>query len=131
MRGHSIALVLTIVMGSVGLGILLGHLLDLSPVASCLILLNLMTFVVYGIDKKQAQRGGSRVSELALLTLALFMASPGALLAMQCFRHKTQKGSFLFKVSCLMLLQLIIIGALSSAELGVMINLDPPAQNPR
>ena len=55
---------------------------------------NLFVFVIYGADKLFASNGSRRISEKILLGLALLMGSPGALLGMYVFRHKTKKLSF-------------------------------------
>jgi uncharacterized membrane protein YsdA (DUF1294 family) len=55
---------------------------------------NLITVATYGLDKWIAQRGGWRVPEATLFLLAFLGGSPGALLAMRVFRHKTVKGTF-------------------------------------
>jgi len=56
--------------------------------------LSLVTALVFGLDKLLARRRGARVSERALLGLSLLGGSPGALVAMPLFRHKTVKGTF-------------------------------------
>ncbi|MFT7671147.1 MAG: uncharacterized membrane protein YsdA (DUF1294 family) [Planctomycetota bacterium] len=55
---------------------------------------SLITFIVYGFDKRRARTGGSRVPEASLHTLELFFGWPGAFAAQQVFRHKTKKVSF-------------------------------------
>ncbi|MGB5591417.1 MAG: DUF1294 domain-containing protein [Gammaproteobacteria bacterium] len=52
------------------------------------------TFVAYVADKSAAQKGGQRISEDKLHLLALSGGWPGALIAQQTERHKTQKTSF-------------------------------------
>ena len=56
--------------------------------------LSLVTFAVYGWDKRQAQRHGWRTPEKTLHLLSLLGGWPGAIFAQQIFRHKTQKLSF-------------------------------------
>lgn len=51
-------------------------------------------FVVYYIDKTQAQRGGERVPENMLHLFAVLGGWPGALVARHLFRHKTRKQPF-------------------------------------
>jgi uncharacterized membrane protein YsdA (DUF1294 family) len=58
--------------------------------------LSFFTFLLYGIDKRNAIKGLWRISENTLQTLSLLGGWPGALLAQQVFRHKTQKRSFIF-----------------------------------
>jgi uncharacterized membrane protein YsdA (DUF1294 family) len=62
--------------------------------ASVVILLSLITFTAYGVDKHRAQSGGRRISEATLHWLALLGGWPGAWAGQRVFRHKTQKLSF-------------------------------------
>jgi uncharacterized membrane protein YsdA (DUF1294 family) len=57
-------------------------------------LMSFGAFVAYGIDKRRAQMGSRRVPENRLHVLALAGGWPGALVARQVFRHKTQKLGF-------------------------------------
>ena len=61
-----------------------------------LLLLNLFTFLLYGADKRRAQRGAWRVPEKALLGCSLFGGAVGGIAAMRCFRHKTKHWYFYF-----------------------------------
>ena len=54
-----------------------------------LIVINIVTFLVYGIDKWKAKQGSWRISEATLLILAVIGGSIGALLGMKVWRHKT------------------------------------------
>ena len=54
-----------------------------------LICINVVTFLVYGIDKWKAKQGSWRISEASLLLLAVIGGSIGALLGMQVWHHKT------------------------------------------
>lgn len=71
-----------------------------------ILLLNLVTFVVYGIDKYKSKKGKWRISELTLLTLALLGGSIGAWLAMKTFRHKTMHKKFYIGVPMIITLQI-------------------------
>ena len=53
-----------------------------------------LTYVVYGFDKRAAQKGQSRISEKTLHLLSLFCGWPGALIAQHRLRHKTVKQPF-------------------------------------
>ena len=59
-----------------------------------LLAFNAVTVLVYGYDKAIAGGKRRRVPERILLGLALCGGTPGALLAMWLFRHKTAKRSF-------------------------------------
>ncbi|GAB6070763.1 cold shock and DUF1294 domain-containing protein [Thiomicrorhabdus hydrogeniphila] len=55
---------------------------------------SLLTFIVYWADKSAAQNGRWRTSENTLHILSLIGGWPGALMAQQKLRHKTQKQPF-------------------------------------
>ena len=69
---------------------------------------NLLTFVIYGIDKHKARHNRWRIPEATLLLLAALGGSIGALLAMRAFRHKTQHKKFRYGVPAILLVQLAI-----------------------
>ena len=60
-----------------------------------LIVINVITFLVYGIDKWKAKQGSWRISEATLLLLAVIGGSIGALLGMQIWHHKTMHLKFI------------------------------------
>jgi uncharacterized membrane protein YsdA (DUF1294 family) len=55
-----------------------------------------ITFLVYAADKTAARKGRWRIPEATLHILALIGGWPGALIAQQLLRHKTQKQPFRF-----------------------------------
>ena len=57
-------------------------------------LASMISFVQYWHDKSSAQAGRWRTPENVLHGVALLGGWPGALVAQQCFRHKTRKASF-------------------------------------
>lgn len=59
-----------------------------------LLCVNVLTFSVYGADKRKARRGAWRTPERTLLALALAGGGLGALAAMRMFRHKTRHRQF-------------------------------------
>ena len=67
---------------------------------------NLLTFVVYGIDKWKSKHKSWRIPEASLLLLAALGGSIGALLAMHLFHHKTLHKKFRYGVPLILLLQL-------------------------
>ena len=70
-----------------------------------LIAINLVTFAVYGADKRRARRGAWRVPEKTLFLLPLLGGSVGALLGMRVFRHKTKHWYFVWGVPAILLAQ--------------------------
>jgi len=57
-------------------------------------LASLLTFSLFALDKRQAERGRRRIPESRLHTLEFLGGWPGALLAMQVLRHKRRKPSY-------------------------------------
>ena len=84
----------------------------LSPVGLLvlyLLAMNVVTFLVYGADKRKARRGrGRRVPEKTLFLLAILGGSVGALAGMYVFRHKTQHWYFRFGIPAILLLQIVL-----------------------
>lgn len=58
------------------------------------LVMSVVGFAAYGVDKSAAKAGRRRVSEQTLLTVGVLGGWPGALIAQQLFRHKTRKRSF-------------------------------------
>lgn len=84
---------------------------DLNWISIVLIYLaaiNLVTFLVYGIDKWKAQRSKWRIEESTLLWLAVVGGSVGALLGMHVWHHKTQHRKFTWGVPAILLAHIAI-----------------------
>ncbi len=58
------------------------------------LIINLIAFILYGIDKAKAKFDRWRIPEKTLLSLAIVGGFIGAIAGMQIWRHKTQKISF-------------------------------------
>jgi uncharacterized membrane protein YsdA (DUF1294 family) len=58
------------------------------------VVLSVVTFVAYGLDKSAAEKGRWRTPERTLHLLSLAGGWPGALAAQGVFRHKTRKQPF-------------------------------------
>ena len=58
-----------------------------------IIILNLINFILYGIDKYKARHNRWRISEKTLLTLSV-LAGLGGFLGMEIFHHKTREKKF-------------------------------------
>ena len=70
-----------------------------------LIVINIVTFLVYGIDKWKAKQGSWRISEATLLILAVIGGCIGVLLGMKVWRHKTQHKKFKYGLPLILLAQ--------------------------
>ena len=92
-----------------------------------LICINVVTFIVYGIDKwrstsgrllptgrKKAKQGSWRISEATLLTLAVLGGSIGALLGMQVWHHKTMHKKFKYGLPLILIAQALLVFLIST-----------------
>ena len=71
---------------------------------------NIIAFIVYGIDKLKARKNLWRIPETTLLLLAVIGGSVGAWLGMRVWHHKTMHLKFKYGVPVILALQ-IAIGA--------------------
>lgn len=74
-----------------------------------LVILNVLTFLLYGIDKWKAKRSRWRIPESALLGMAAVGGSVGAWLGMRVWHHKTQHKKFHYGVPAILLAQIVLL----------------------
>ncbi|KPH14628.1 DUF1294 domain-containing protein [Chryseobacterium sp. ERMR1:04] len=74
-----------------------------------LLIINLLSFIVFGLDKRKAIRHQRRISENTLLFTTFLGGTIGSVFAMLVFRHKVSKQSFLLKFGLVVLIQIVII----------------------
>lgn len=70
---------------------------DLSPwllIPAWYLLMSLVSFVLYGLDKRRARRGSRRIRERTLHLADLLGGFPGGFVAQRVFRHKTRDRKF-------------------------------------
>ena len=79
-----------------------------------LVIINIITFAVFGIDKRKAINCKFRISEAALFGLSLLGGSFGGLAAMYTFHHKTRKWYFRFGIPLILILQIAAVWFLFS-----------------
>ena len=80
------------------------------------LVINLIVFVLYAVDKRRAVRGAWRIPERTLLTGTWLLGGVGAWLAMRIFRHKTKHRAFQVSASVGAVLSLTLM-LLASARL--------------
>ncbi|HAE80366.1 MAG: DUF1294 domain-containing protein [Clostridium sp.] len=73
------------------------------------LLLNLVSFLLFGLDKWKAMHGRWRIPESTLLLSAALGGSTGAFLGMKMFHHKTRKAKFYLGVPALWIIQVILL----------------------
>ena len=76
---------------------------------SCIIGVNVITFVVYGIDKLKAKKGKWRVPETTLLLLAIVGGSVGAWCGVKVWHHKTMHLKFKYGIPLIMAVQVDLL----------------------
>ena len=74
-----------------------------------LLLINIVAFLTYGLDKWKAKKDKWRVPEKVLLLMAAIGGSIGAFFGMRVFHHKTQKWKFKLGVPVIFFLQVALV----------------------
>ena len=69
---------------------------------------NIVTFLLYGIDKYKAKKGKWRISEATLLTMAAIGGSIGAWAGMRLWHHKTMHKKFKYGIPVIIILQVAL-----------------------
>ena len=72
-----------------------------------IIIVNILAFCLYGIDKSAAIKQKQRIPNRILLLIAAFGGSLGALAGMYIFRHKTKKWYYTITVPVLLMIQIV------------------------
>ena len=80
---------------------------DYAIIGIYLLIINVVTFALYGIDKWKAIHNKWRIREATLLITALIGGSLGAFIAMQMFRHKTKKWYFKYTVPAMLVVHVV------------------------
>ncbi len=73
-----------------------------------IVIINILAYMLFGIDKRKAKSHQWRISEFTLFMVAGIGGSFGALLGMNRFHHKTKKVKFKVGISCICIVHLLI-----------------------
>ncbi len=73
-----------------------------------LALINLIAFLLYGIDKWKSRHAKWRITEARLLTVALLGGSLGAFLGMKIWHHKTLHPRFRYGLPLILIFHLAL-----------------------
>ena len=71
-----------------------------------IVIVNIMAFSLFGIDKSAAIQQKQRIPNRVLLLTAVFGGSLGSLVGMYTFRHKTKKWYYTITVPVLLVIQI-------------------------
>lgn len=74
-----------------------------------LLIISLLSFALFGIDKHRAEKHQYRIPERVLILSAALGGGIGALLGMHVFHHKTRKPLFCIGVPVILVLELCIV----------------------
>lgn len=83
-----------------------------SCLAYYLLAINVVTFIVYGIDKYKAKKAKWRIPEATLLLLAVLGGSIGAWMGMKVWHHKTMHKKFKYGIPAILLIQIALMAYL-------------------
>lgn len=72
-------------------------------------IINIIAFILYGIDKKRAIKDQWRISEFNLIVIALVGGSLGALFGMIVFHHKTRHWKFRILVPLCLIVHIYLL----------------------
>ncbi len=70
---------------------------------------NVVSFIVMGVDKRKAIKRAWRIPESTLFVLAIIGGSLGSIIGMHLFHHKTRHWYFLYGMPVILALQIILV----------------------
>ena len=79
-----------------------------------LVIINLISFTMYGIDKAKAKFNKWRIPESTLLAISFIGGSLGAVFGMELFRHKTKHLKFKILNPLFLILHILILFYINS-----------------
>lgn len=74
-----------------------------------ILVMNIITFVLFAVDKRKAVKGKQRIRIVTLLSFSFIGGSVGGMLAMKLFRHKTQTKHFTIGLPFMLVTQIAVL----------------------
>lgn len=73
---------------------------------------NIVSFIIMGVDKRKAIKRAFRIPESTLFVLAIIGGSFGSIIGMHLFHHKTRHWYFLYGMPVILAIQIMLVLAL-------------------
>ncbi|OLS03748.1 DUF1294 domain-containing protein [Tissierella creatinophila] len=73
------------------------------------VVINIVSFICFFIDKKRAQKELYRISESFLFNVSIIGGALGSLLGMKAFHHKTKKKKFVIGIPIILIFNILVI----------------------
>lgn len=77
------------------------------------IIINIISFILFGLDKFLAIKHKNRISENTLILISFLGGSIGSLLGMKLFRHKTKKPKFYILIPLFIIINILLYKKIS------------------
>lgn len=77
-------------------------------IISYIVIVNIIAFVLYGVDKRKAKKNQWRIAESTLILIAFIGGSLGALLGMIVFHHKTKHWKFKILIPLCLIVDILL-----------------------
>lgn len=77
-------------------------------IISYIVIVNIIAFILYGVDKRKAKRNQWRIAESTLILVAVIGGSLGALLGMIVFHHKTKHWKFKILIPLCLIVDILL-----------------------
>jgi len=74
-----------------------------------IVVINLIGFIVMGMDKRRAKKHAFRIPEATLFTIAIIGGSIGSIIGMRYFHHKTRHWYFVYGMPLILILQIALL----------------------
>ena len=84
----------------------------MSCLAYYLLAINVVAFIMYGIDKYKTKKAKWRIPEATLLLLDVLGGSIGAWMGMKVWHHKTMQKKFKYAIPAILLIQIALMAYL-------------------
>ena len=85
------------------------ELIGIKNIIIYLVIINILGFLIMGIDKWKAKRGSWRIPENTLFMFAILGGGIGTIAGMYTFRHKTKKLKFTVGMPVIFILEVLLV----------------------